>query len=249
MSINVKDLEKAIEAFNHLCKIIDDNKDKIDAVLNKIDEHKKKIKKCFEDMNNDTLMLYVPDVFQKSIYSINYNKLKEAGIEIIVFNINSTIANKTKANPPTTAIILFSELKKMGFKLYVRCKNLSRAENFAKKLGIPENYIAEDVSRNIFTEIQKKHNIDGNKMIYIGHRQIKDIGSGGTAGIYTCLVRDDWKPSKIGGFIKNNVGDEGHELRKILKERGIWRKHHAMLKGDQYYQLGETPPYKKSGIS
>lgn len=52
---------------------------------------------------------------------------------------------------------------------------------------------------------------------------------------------ENWKED-----YKQMIGkNEGHALRKVLKSRNIWRKHHKEVKGDQYYQLGEIPAYQK----
>lgn len=62
--------------------------------------------------------------------------------------------------------------------------------------------------------------------------------------LITCMVRntgwlENWKED-----CKQMIGkNEGHALRKALKARNIWRKHHKEVKGDQYYQLGEIPAY------
>ncbi|MCM1328144.1 MAG: hypothetical protein NC253_01770 [Ruminococcus sp.] len=210
-----------------------------------IDDHKGNIKDVFDKMDNDELeAIFVPDVFQKDIYSIDYDKLKDAGIEFIVFCLNYTIAGKEKSSPSDRAVKLFSELKGKGFKLYVRCRNTNRAKKFARELGIPGNYIAADAGIDTFRYILNENNIDGNKMIYIGYRQIKDIGSSSFAGIYNCLVRKKGGnkiPQKIPDVGRNAlIGDKGHELRKVLKEREIWHRYYTAVKGDQYYQLGET---------
>ena len=34
---------------------------------------------------------YIPNVYQKSIFDINYNKLKESKIKLLLFDIDSTI--------------------------------------------------------------------------------------------------------------------------------------------------------------
>ena len=35
--------------------------------------------------------LYVPDVYKKSIYDINYNLLKEKGIKCLLFDLDNTL--------------------------------------------------------------------------------------------------------------------------------------------------------------
>ncbi|MCI8537528.1 MAG: hypothetical protein HFF18_02560 [Oscillospiraceae bacterium] len=51
----------------------------------------------FEDMSSEELRRnYVPGVYQHSIYSIDYQKLKDAGIRLLSFDIDGTIAEAKK---------------------------------------------------------------------------------------------------------------------------------------------------------
>lgn len=43
------------------------------------------------DLSPESLPLFVPDVYQKSILDIDYSHLKEKGIEVISFDIDDTI--------------------------------------------------------------------------------------------------------------------------------------------------------------
>ena len=40
--------------------------------------------------------IFIPDIYQKSIYDINYNKLKKAGIKCILFDLDNNILNIQK---------------------------------------------------------------------------------------------------------------------------------------------------------
>ena len=65
--------------------------------------------------------------------------------------------------------------------------------------------------------------------------------------ITACLVRDVGEVlTGVGRGIRKTFGcqSEGQKLRKTLKERGLWRKHHKYGEGDQYYQLGDEPEYR-----
>ena len=35
---------------------------------------------------------FIPDIYEKSIYTINYKKLKKNGIKCLLFDLNNTIA-------------------------------------------------------------------------------------------------------------------------------------------------------------
>ena len=79
-----------------------------------------------EGFSEADLMAFVPDVYQKSIYKIDYGKLKEKGIMLISFDIDDTISDSiwnkmrgalpgVKVTMPKDAKNLFRDLKSMGF--------------------------------------------------------------------------------------------------------------------------------------
>lgn len=191
--------------------------------------------------------VYVPDIYQKSIYSVDYKQLREAGIKLISFDIDDTIVPIEKHSPTKSAITLFENLRLMGFELILFSNaNNERTERFGEILGT--DYISRAPKPHVinFTEICKrykeKHNqkIKPDEIAHIGNNIIKDIAAGNTFGITTCFVRNVGKLPKIGRNLKPHK-TEGQLLRKVLLERGIWRKHHLNKENDQYYQLNDTP--------
>ena len=193
----------------------------------------------FEDMSDDYLKRnYVPDVYQPSIYAIDYEKLKAHGIKVISFDIDDTISPlEDRGEPPKIAITKFEDLKKMGFDLILLTNaGKSRGELFAKALGVPYIVRAEKPSTAHFEKILDRFGIEKNQMAHVGNSMTSDVAGGNAFGVTTCMVRKMGKAATL-------YRGEGPQIRKVMKERNIWRKHHKYEKGDQYYQLGETPKY------
>ena len=198
----------------------------------------------FSDMSDAYLIkTYVPDIYQKNIHAIDYQRLKKAGIKIISFDIDDTVAGLEDFKPPKSTVTLFEHLKLMGFQLILlsNTKFDSRAERFGNRLGV--DYISHAHKPRItgLEEVQNRYGVQKSQMAHIGNSIMSDVGSGNSFGIITGLVRNE------GNLIKFSklVITEGKELRHELKKRDIWRKHHKYVHHDQYYQLGEIPPYKK----
>lgn len=199
----------------------------------------------FEKMNNDYLRkIYVPDVYQKSVFNIDYDKLKEAGIKLISFDIDDTIAPIEKSNPDKEILTFFGSLKQKGFDIYILSNaNYDRVKNFGNKLGIEAIPRAQKPQSEGFETLKKlyyeKHGIElsPKEMAHIGNNIITDVAGGNSFGTVTCLVRN------FGKFIiivsKIRFWSEGKQIRKELLKRDIWRKHHLNEPDDQYYQLGE----------
>ena len=204
----------------------------------------------FEEMSSQYLReTYVPDVYQKTIFSIEYSRLKEAGIKLISFDIDDTIVALEGNSIDKATITLFEKLKMMGFSLVMISNNISskRVQHFSEKLGIDGIARAEKPSVECFRTIIDKYektnhaNITPANMAHIGNSLLSDIASGNTFGVTTCLVRN------VGNLIKvyKIFRPAERELRAELKARGIWVKHHQKERHDQYYQLGECPAYRK----
>ena len=199
----------------------------------------------YENMSDKDLReIYVPDVYQKDIYAIDYLQLQQAGIRFISFDIDDTIAKMEEYKPPVNTIILFERLKQAGFRLALLTNNVheSRAKRFSQKLGVdyiahahkPQSVSFEEFQQRYFQKYHKK--LAKSQMAHVGNNLIKDVGSANVYGITSCLVR------RSGTLAKPfHVNDECHKLRKVLKSRGIWRKHHLYSRHDQYYQLRDTP--------
>lgn len=200
-------------------------------------------------MSDDYLKkMYVPDVYQPSIHTIDFAKLREHGITVISFDIDDTIAPSLVLNgPPKSTIVKFAEFKEMGFKTILLTNNprKGRAKHYEEVLGIPCIRKAQKPGTANFEKIQAIFNVEKEQMAHVGNSMTRDVAGGNSFGITTCLVRDMGMAAEIGNEIRGDLGfkSSGQKLRKVMLKRNIWRKHHKYEDGDQYYQLGETPKY------
>lgn len=204
---------------------------------------------AYKDMTDEYLRAnYVPDVYQPSIYAIDYRRLKAHGIRLLSFDIDDTITGLENRRPPKAAVTLFENLKKMGFVLVLLTNARdSRGKSFGGALQV--DYVArarKPLTANfqlILEQYAAQHpeGLEKSQMAHIGNSLLDDVAGGNTFGITTCLVRRVGRVSKLPGLLSKT---ESQKLRDELKARGIWRKHHKDCKNDQYYQLGETPGYR-----
>lgn len=200
----------------------------------------------FRKMSNEYLIkTYVPDVYQKSIFNVDYDQLKKAGVKVISFDIDDTIVPIEKGKPSKEAITLFEKLKQMGFELYlISNANYDRVKLFSKRLEIEGVPRAEKPYTKSLKMVQKLYSekfgtkLLPTEMAHVGNSMAKDVATGNSFGIITCLVRDVGKLPHIGRVL-NPKKTDGQNIRDELLKRGIWRKHHYKSKDDQYYQLNE----------
>ena len=248
-------------------KLPEETKDYLLDRFNRMIQEEQEDREAFaaelEGFSDTELMAFVPDVYQKNIYKIDYGKLKEKGIKLISFDIDDTITdsfrNKArgtlhiKVTMPSDAQELFRDLKQMGFMVTLLTNTrASIAKDVCDELQA-DGYIAradKPETRN-FEKMMAEYGVEPSQMAHVGNSIQQDIVGGNRAGVTTCLVRRAGYSLKIVNAVSKKLGvpTKGHLIREKLLEHGLWRKHHKEIKGDQYYQLSELPKYQAKRLS
>lgn len=210
--------------------------------------------------SDEELMRYVPSVFQKNIYEIDYLKLKDAGVKLISFDIDDTISDSIKNKLlaklgvkkfiSKDAVHLFEKLKFMGFTVVLLTNSgVFLAEPVCEYLKA-DGYIANANKPQTmnFEYMRQQYGVEKSEMAHVGNSMKQDIVGGNTFGIITCYVRRNGLTMSIAKHTKTDllgIPTEGQVIREELLKRNMFRRHHLKEKGDQYYQLGEDPAYRK----
>ena len=168
---------------------------------------------------------YIPSIYQKDIYSIDYDAISKKRIKLLSFDIDETIAGDSDKYPPKSVVTLFENLKNKGFiiKLITNTDD-EREKLFGKLLSVDGVSRAKKPASDYFTIMMKSNSINNNEMMHIGNSIIDDVAGGNAVGIYTALV-DFCKD-------KNNMKDEEKELREVLKK-------HKLFSEGKYYSFIE----------
>lgn len=201
----------------------------------------------FDDLSTEELIkVYVPDVYMDSMLQIDYGQLRAKGVKLISFDMDDTIAGALDAKLSRRIITKFEVLKSEGFDLMIISNNGSlKVKHFAEELGIEFIAHADKPKRNCFFKAIEMYNakhkdnqITVKNMAHVGNSILNDVAGANVAGVISCLVRHE---GHVGGVFDKLFAHSEHELRDVLKERKIWRKHHKKGKGHgtQYYQLNE----------
>lgn len=258
--------------FNFFDKIGDNNhlSDEDKALVNYLNEKAERefreeskdreiLKKQLKENTDEEMMVYVPDVYQEDIYSIDYKLLKEKGIKLVTFDIDDTIddsiANKieggipwTKVKMPAEAKNLFRYIKSLGLKVALLTNTFEGVAKDVYEYLEADGYIYHACKPEItnFVKMMEMFEVTPAEMAHVGNSMRDDIVGGNRAGVTTCLVRRAGVTLKIVKKIENIFGKKtmGQLIRQELLKRDLWRKHHKYFKEDQYYQLGETPKYR-----
>lgn len=102
--------------------------------------------------------LYKPTIYAKDIFHINYKKLEENKIKLIIFDIDNTIAKTNEKYPTDKVVKLFKELKNNKFNLLILTNAIPhRAIRFKKYLDVDTYYLACKPSKLNYIRIIKKY--------------------------------------------------------------------------------------------
>ena len=141
---------------------------------------------------------FVPDMYQKSIYYINYDKLLDDGIKCLLFDLDNTCVPYEVKEPNDKLVELFEDLKDMGFKLIIFSNaTKKRIAPFKKKLNVDCLARAHKPSKKNFLKIIKLFNYDLSEVAIVGDQLYKDILGGNRTGIMTILVNPMSKKDMI----------------------------------------------------
>ncbi len=132
---------------------------------------------------------YIPDVYQKSIHTIDYEKLKEKGIKCLLFDLDNTLAPYHIKDADEKLVELFSKLKEMGFQLIIFSNSFKkRVKPFKEELEVDCCANARKPHTNHFYRILKEYHLAENEVAIIGDQIMTDIVGGNRVGITTILV-------------------------------------------------------------
>lgn len=169
---------------------------------------------------------FYPKMYKKTIYDINYDKLKEIGIECLVFDLDNTIALIDQDYVDSRTKTLFKKLAKQ-FKLVIVSNNTSkkRVGKYGDILSCDFIYNGMKPSRNSLRKIMKKYNLSNEKIAVIGDQLVTDIQMANRNKSYPILVdpmgKKDLKITSLNRFIE----------RQILKN---YKKKNIFNKGEYY---------------
>ena len=132
---------------------------------------------------------YIPDIYVKNVYDINYELLLERGIKLLLFDLDNTLVPYNNFSISKKLIELVEQLKDRGFKIIIFSNsNKKRVSPFKKKLRVDCLVNAKKPLIKNYNKVMKIYNYDQSQTAIIGDKLITDILGGNKAGITTILV-------------------------------------------------------------
>lgn len=132
---------------------------------------------------------YLPDIYMKNIYTINYDKLKELGIKCLLFDLDNTIVPFHEKGPRIETKELFYKLKQKGFKIVIFSNSPKlRLKTFKDELNVEIFGNAKKPHTKNFNKILRIVKYEESEVAIIGDQILTDILGGNRAGITTILT-------------------------------------------------------------
>ncbi len=134
-------------------------------------------------------MIVKADYEAKTVYEIDYDKLKSEGIKVIAFDLDSTVMKSKSGTFSEKTLAMFENLKK-DFKLLIISNNsdLNYVSKAAKQIDFPVLAPAKKPATSVSKAFLKENGINEKEMVMVGDRPLTDILFGKFLGCKTILV-------------------------------------------------------------
>ena len=165
----------------------------------------------------------LPDIYQKSIYSIDYSALKDAGIKIVLFDLENTLTSYESDEPNINLKELIHEIKNIGITpVIISNARKKRIEPFKDGLTLNAAYFSLKPLKFKYKKIMKLYKAKPSEVAAIGDQLFTDILGANRLGITSILVNpissSDFFLTKINRFFENII--ISFYTRRGIFERG-----------------------------
>lgn len=165
---------------------------------------------------------FVPDIYQKSIYAIDYKALKKAGIKCLIFDLNNTMATINQPVPSRELKDLFVYLEGLQFKLIILSNsNRARVAPFKEKLNVDASFHSQKPSRKKYEKILSLYRFKVHEVAGIGDQLVTDVYGANRMGFTSILVNpisnQDYFVTYLGRFVERFI-------LKRLSKKGLFQK-------------------------
>ena len=165
---------------------------------------------------------FIPDIYQKSIYTIDYNKLKSRGIKCLLFDLDNTLVPASVKVPNKKIKELFTELKEQEFTIVLFSNSpKKRLAPFKEELEIDALASAKKPLSRSFLKVMRQYKLTVSEVAMIGDQLLTDIWGGNRVGITTILINPVSKKDMVFTKINRTIEDS---IIKRLRSKELFTK-------------------------
>lgn len=134
------------------------------------------------------MRIFIPKMYKKSIYEIDYKKLKEKGYKLIIFDLDNTIGSIKEEKCSIKTAEFLNNLNR-EIKIVVASNSFhERVSKFCSNLECEYFSLSLKPTSRVLRKIKKKYKINYKEMVIIGDQIVTDIFVGNRFGLFTILV-------------------------------------------------------------
>lgn len=152
---------------------------------------------------------FKPDIYQNSVFDINYDKLYQKGIRCIAFDLDNTLGLYSEPTCSKEVKALITKLKKKFTIVIVTNSGKRRISPYLEDLDVDGICWAIKPSYKSLVTIKNKYHLAKKEMIIIGDQLMTDILAGKKFKIMTALVeplgKKDLPVTGLNRFIENRI--------------------------------------------
>lgn len=169
--------------------------------------------------------IFIPDIYEQSIYTIDYKKLKKRGIKCLLFDLNNTLASYEIDYPNDELREKMFELEKDFKVIIVSNSSKNRVRPFKEKLNIDSSFNSKKPLKKKFKKIMNLYNFKDTEIAMIGDELLTDVWGGNRMNFTTILVNGISEEEPLYTRIERYIE---RKIIKKLNKKGI------LFKGEYY---------------
>lgn len=153
---------------------------------------------------------FIPDIYQQSIYTIDYKKLKKSGIKCILFDLDNTIAPIHSSKIETRVKELFARLEDMGFKVIIFSNSgMKRLKPFKETLNVDTSYSSRKPLKKKYLKIMDLYGFKDTEIACVGDQLLTDVFGANRMGFTSIFINqlcpNDLWFTKINRFFERMI--------------------------------------------
>jgi len=161
---------------------------------------------------------FMPQMYYKNIFDINYDILKKEHIKVLIFDLDNTIMTYDEELPSDDVVDLFKKLSD-DFQIFIASNNLKeKVRKIGQYLNVQAYYRVFKPTKRIQKLLLRKYDIKMNEVAIIGDQIMTDVFVGNRLNMKTILVdplgEKDLKITYLNRWLEEKI------MKRIKIKRG-----------------------------
>ena len=153
---------------------------------------------------------FIPDMYIKSIFTIDYKALKKRGIKCLIFDLDNTIAPINVKAPEKEVKDLFANITILDFKIILMSNaSKTRVKPFKEILNVDSSYYSKKPFKKKYKKVMHLYDFKESEIACIGDQLLTDIFGANRIGFLSILVNplstEDYFGTKVNRVIEKHI--------------------------------------------